>query len=160
MEQKAKKISHVDKLSVVIKALEPLEAEERKKILSAANAYLLGGACASGGSGGPGFLSGAGSGEISSKLGDILKKNDNLRPGHKAAVVAFHRMKSNRTDKLSLDELRQLYDDIGLTPPDRLDMTIRSAISDGNKLFKRMGQGFYGLTYHGQELAKRASSSS
>lgn len=154
MKNKQTKINHIDALNTVIRALEPLSIDERKKVISAASAFFLENIPVDSRGSGSGSLSG---GTGSCNIGEIISKNINLRPGQKAAVVAYQLLKKSGATQFTLDELRELYGDIGLTPPDRFDMTLKSAVIKRNKLFKTAGRNAYVLTFHGQELGKRIS---
>lgn len=153
MKNKESKGIQVEALNTVIKALEPLVAEDRKKVIAAACAFFSEDIPTGGGS----SKSSSAEGKESANVGEIISKNSNLRPGQKAAVVAYHLIKKSNKDQFTLDELRGLYKDIGLTPPDRFDMTLKSAVVKSNKLFKTAGRNAYALTFHGQELGKKIS---
>ncbi|GEM_PF-5705801 len=92
--------------------------------------------------------------ESFNSLGMAMQGKDGLRPGHKAAIVAYWLRRKKNKDVVSLNDLREAYDSIGLTPPDRFDMTIKSAVVKSNKLFTVKGRNQFSLTYHGQELGK------
>ncbi len=146
---KPAKSKNVDALNNVVMALEPLPMEERKRVISAASAFLLDSVLPSGGK----TLDPIVTPRVGShSAAKIISENSNLRPGHKAAIVAYDFAKQN---EFTLDELRKHYEDIGITPPDRFDMTLKSAVVKGNKLFKSPGRNCYALTFHGQELAKK-----
>ena len=157
MKNKRTKTNHIDALNSVIRALEPLTMDERKKVISAASAFFLENIPGNSGGSGSGSLSG---GTGLCNIGEIIGTNSNLRPGQKAAVVAYHLLKKNGATQFTLDELEKLYADIGLTPPDRFDMTLKSAIIKGSKLFKTAGRNTYALTFHGKELGKKISTAS
>jgi len=154
MKREQTKTKHIDALNSVIRALEPLTVDERKKVILAASAFSLENIPGdSGGSGSDSLLGGTGT----CNIGEIISKNSSLRPGQKATVIAYHLLKKNNATAFTLGELLKLYDDIGLSTPDRLDMTIRSAVIKSNKLFKRTGRNTYALTFHGKELGKKIS---
>ena len=157
MTDKQSKINHIEALNTVIRALEPLAVDERKKVLSATGAFFSENIPVDSREQESGFSSG---GTKSRNIGGIIAKNSNLRPGQKAAVVAYNLMKKNGATQFKLNELRELYTDIGLTPPDRFDMTLKSAVIKSNKLFKTVGRDAYALTFHGQELGKKISAQS
>lgn len=58
------------------------------------------------------------------------------------------------TESFSLNELRDLANDVGLTVPERLDMTVKSAREDGKTLFTSTGRGKFKPTVHGEAFLK------
>lgn len=157
MQNDPKKNNHIAALNTVVTALEPLSMEERKKVVAAASAFLLENSPAGAISMGEQQIKSS-AGESSNNIGQIINKNKDLRPGQKAAVIAYYLLKKNGAEEFKLDDLKKVYADIGVTPPDRMDMTLKAAFSKGNKLFKTVGRNCYGLTFHGKELAKQANS--
>ena len=132
-------------LKEVIALLESLNDEDRKKIMRAIHAYF--------GSNDPLLV------EQQSIVpmrvdSTNLATLDNLRPGHKAAVIAYQLTKQTKNESFNIDELKNTYKDMGLNPPDRLDMTLRQALYNMKYLFKYKGQKQYVLTFPGKELAK------
>ena len=146
MKDKPSKIKDVEALSTIIKILDPLTMDERKKIIAAANAFFLGSV--------PVDDESSKNRETGScNIAEIISKT-NLSPGKKAALVAYHLTEQKGISQFTLDDLRKIYEDIGFTPTDRFDMTLKSAVMKGNKLFKTAGHNKYALTFHGQEFGK------
>lgn len=155
MQTSPKKQEHILALNTVLTALDPLPLEDRKRVIAAASAFLFEqGQSLEGPKG-----SGEQKNEIKGDIGHVIAKNGNLRPGQKAAVIANYLLAKKGVDDFKLEELKKLYVDIGITPPDRMDMTLKGAFSKGNKLFRATGRNSYGLTFHGKELAKQVTSS-
>jgi hypothetical protein len=55
-----------------------------------------------------------------------------------------------------VDEMRELADDVGVTVPERLDMTYLQAKRKGNRLSRRGGRGAFRPTVHGEAFFKEA----
>ena len=53
------------------------------------------------------------------------------------------------------DELVKLASNVGLTIPERTDMTLETATSDGKKLFSRAGRGQFKPTVHGEAYFRK-----
>lgn len=143
-------------LQEIIAMLEPLSPEDREKVLRSTHAFF--------GTSTPvarALIPQAPSEavEVSPGLsfdhfGAALKGKDNLRPGPKAALIAFCLVKSMKKEAFSMEELRDAYNSLGFTPPDRIEMTVRGAASGGTALFHYKGRKQYVLTFSGKELAK------
>jgi hypothetical protein len=76
----------------------------------------------------------------------------NKKPSDNAlAAAAFHFSQYGSSD-FTIDEMRELADDVGITVPERLDMTYLAAKRNGNALFRRSGKGAFRPTVHGERF--------
>jgi hypothetical protein len=76
------------------------------------------------------------------------KPSDNVK-----LIAAFH-YREFGTEPFSVDEVRQLASDVGITIPHRVDMTLEQAKAHGKKLFARAGTGKFKVTVHGEAYLK------
>ena len=80
---------------------------------------------------------------------------DNMRVSENALLVAAWWFSQYGTSSFSLAQIRAIADDVGITIPDRVDMTFRAAKRNKKSLFKRAGTGKYAATVHGQTYLKQ-----
>lgn len=76
------------------------------------------------------------------------KPSDNVK-----LIAAFH-YREFGTEPFSVDEVRQISSDVGVTIPQRIDMTMEQATINGKKLFARAGAGKFKVTVHGEAYLK------
>lgn len=62
-------------------------------------------------------------------------------------VIAFLYARSG--PELSLSDIREVAADVGLTLPERLDVTVSGAQRSGKPLYRSLGKGGYRVTVHG-----------
>lgn len=76
------------------------------------------------------------------------------KPADSALVLSgwFYTQRGNNS--FTLEELRTLFDDVGVPMPDRIDMTLRNSARNGKKLFQNAGHGNYRPTVHGENYFK------
>lgn len=79
---------------------------------------------------------------------DHDKPSDNVR-----LIAAFH-YREFGIEPFAVDEVTQIASDVGITIPDRVDMTLVSATENGKKLFTRAGTGMFKVTVHGEAFLK------
>lgn len=140
-----------DRLAKVGKALEKLPAEVRRDAFD-----LL-----------KGYVTEHSSGSTTKKTlakpirdggGDTQEKFfgafDHDKPADNARLIAAYFYREYGADPFSLDEVRQMANDVGITIPARIDMTFLSAKEKGKKLFARAGTGKFKPTVHGEANLK------
>lgn len=76
-------------------------------------------------------------------------KLETSKPSDNALAIAAY-LYSRYGSEITLDEVRALANDVGLTIPSRVDMTFGSAYRKGKKLFNNLGSGRFRLTVHGE----------
>ena len=76
------------------------------------------------------------------------KPSDNVRQ-----IAAFH-YREFGTEPFSINEIRKVATDVGITIPQRVDMTLEQAMAKGKKLFARAGTGKFKVTVHGEAYLK------
>lgn len=79
----------------------------------------------------------------------------NGKPSENALAAAAYYYSQYGSAEFSVDEMRDLADDVGVTVPERLDMTYLSATREGNRLFRRGGRGAFRPTVHGEAFFKQ-----
>lgn len=84
----------------------------------------------------------------------FLKFNHDKPSDNALLVVAWHYNQFGLAP-FSGDEIRKLADDVGITVPERVDMTIANAKNDGKSCFTRAGKGLFRPTVHGEARLKR-----
>jgi hypothetical protein len=72
-------------------------------------------------------------------------------------IVAYFYREQGVTP-ISVDKIRETATNVGLTIPNRPDMTLTNAKENGKTLFKRTGQGTFQPTVHGEAYLKRVYS--
>lgn len=76
------------------------------------------------------------------------------QPADNAKLIAGYIYSQFGSEPFTVEEIRQLAKQIGLTIPDRVDATLNSAQSEGKKLFQGAGKGKYKPTTHGETYLK------
>lgn len=77
------------------------------------------------------------------------------KPADNASLLAAYHFKEYGAEPFSVDEIRELGSDVGVTLPERIDMTYVQAKRDGKNLFKRAGKGMFKPTVHGEAFLKK-----
>lgn len=84
----------------------------------------------------------------------FLKFNHD-KPSDNALLVAAWHYNQFGVAPFSGDEIRKLADEVGITIPERVDMTIANARHDGKACFTRAGKGSFKPTVHGEARLKK-----
>jgi hypothetical protein len=84
----------------------------------------------------------------------FLKFNHDKPSDNALLVVAWHYNQYGLAP-FSGDEIRKLGDEVGITVPERVDMTIANAQYDGKTCFARAGKSLFRPTVHGEARLKR-----
>ena len=78
----------------------------------------------------------------------------NGKPSDNALATAAYHYSQYGSAEFAVDEIRELANDVGVTVPERLDMTYLQAKRKGNRLFRRGGRGAFRPTVHGEAFFK------
>jgi len=85
---------------------------------------------------------------------DFFGRFDHDKPADNAKLVAAWFYQEYGTEPFSLDEIRAKANAVGITIPERLDMTFLQAKEKGKRLFTRAGKGKFKPTVHGEKYLK------
>ncbi len=80
------------------------------------------------------------------------------KPADNVKLIAAWWYNEHGTAPITPDNIRQFADDVGLTVPNRLDMTLKASLEDGKNLFTRAGRGTWKPTVHGEHYLKKTYS--
>lgn len=89
---------------------------------------------------------------------DFFSNFNHEKPADNAKLIAAYFYREYGVEPFSLDEVRQKATAVGITIPDRIDMTFSSAKDKGKTLFARAGHGKFKPTVHGEANLKAAYS--
>lgn len=85
---------------------------------------------------------------------DFFLKFDHNKPSDNAMLAAAWHYNHYGNTPFSTNEIRLLADEIGLTVPDRLDMTFSNAQHENKSCFSSAGKGQFKPTVHGEKRLK------
>src|SRR6185295_4079139 len=94
----------------------------------------------------------------SGSLESLLQLHTHDKPADNVKLIAAFLYSRFGTEPFSLDELRELANNAGLTIPARPDMTIKAALEEGKKLFHSPARDKYAPTVHGELFLKKTYS--
>lgn len=86
--------------------------------------------------------------------GEFFGAFDHDKPADNARLIAAYLYREYGAVPFSLDEVRQIADDVGITVPARIDMTFKQAKEKGKKLFAQAGKGKFKPTVYGEANLK------
>jgi|SRR6185312_5012090 len=86
---------------------------------------------------------------------EFFAKYNHDKPADNAFALAAYWYSQYGSEELSVGEMRDLASSVGVTIPDRVDVTYDGAKRDGKSLFQRMGKGRYKPTVHGEAYFKK-----
>jgi len=84
----------------------------------------------------------------------FFSKFNHDKPSDNALSVAAYLYSRFGVSVFTIEEIRELANDVGLTIPDRVDMTFTAAKRSGKALFRRAGKGEFRPTVHGEAYLK------
>lgn len=84
----------------------------------------------------------------------IFSRFDHDRPSDNVRLIAAHFFQEYGSEPFSVEEVKAVAADAGITIPDRVDMTIAQAKDSGKQLFTRAGRGKFKTTVHGEAYLK------
>lgn len=76
------------------------------------------------------------------------------RPSDAAILIAAYHYQRYGTESFSLAEVKEIAGQVGLTIPDRLDMTFKGTLRKGKPVFRQTGRGRYSPTVIGEAVLK------
>ena len=86
---------------------------------------------------------------------EFFEALESEKPSDNALATAAYHYSQYGSAEFSVDEMRDLANDVGVTVPERLDMTYLQAKRKGNRLFRRGGRGAFRPTVHGETFFKQ-----
>lgn len=88
--------------------------------------------------------------------GDFFLKFDHEKPADNAKLIAAYHYSKFGTAPFSVDEIKDLAAEVGITIPERPDMTFLDSRRNGKNLFKRAGRGKFRPTVHGEKYLRES----
>jgi len=76
-------------------------------------------------------------------LAQFFGRDEKLKPSDHAQLCAAFHFSQYGTASFTLDELRAIAGEAGVVLPDRLDMTLTQASTNGKKMFQALGKGMF-----------------
>jgi len=87
---------------------------------------------------------------------NLFTQFDHDKPSDNVRLIAAHLFREYGSEPFSVDEIKALAAEAGLTVPERVDMTLANATEKGKKLFIATGRGKFKPTVHGEAHLKSA----
>jgi hypothetical protein len=146
-------VDRLREVNEVMKDLEPALQPEAIKILSP---YVTGQAAPTpppSDPNGGGSNSGAGN-DLAALRTRLLAEHGDAKPADNTLMCAAVWFAEYGKEAFSLDQLRSIANELGVTLPDRVDATIGGGMRKGKKLFNRARVGYYAPTVHGETFLK------
>lgn len=84
----------------------------------------------------------------------FFKAFDHHKPADNAKLLSAWLYREYGTEPFSIEEIEELATEVGITIPERIDMTFASAKENGKNLFARAGRGKFKPTVHGEAYLK------
>ena len=140
-QERVKKLKEINK---VIESLDPSIKEASFKLLQS---YVTGEEKE---------LSNGGDGETPTDIDreTFFTKFSHDKPGRNVLLITAYLYSQYGTSPVSLKEIKKIADDVGITVPDRTDMTLRQAKKDGKSMFNYGGNDNIRPTVHGEKYFK------
>ncbi|MCK4872855.1 MAG: hypothetical protein KAS72_09035 [Phycisphaerales bacterium] len=95
------------------------------------------------------------SGGATDDLGEFISKSGQDKPSDNVKLLVAWLYSQYGKYSMSMDSIRELADESGLTLPNRIDMTIKSAKDKGKLLFRSTKRSHYQLTTQGELYVKQ-----
>ena len=89
-------------------------------------------------------------------LSALVAKHEHAKPSDAALLLAAYHFSLYGAAPFTIDEMRELASDAGLTVPERLDMTLKQFKREKKALFKNAGNGRWRPTVTGEAYLKKA----
>lgn len=86
---------------------------------------------------------------------EFFSKHEHGKPADNAMLLAAYQYSQYGSAPFSIEEMKNLATDVGVTIPERLDMTYTAAKREGKSLFKKISKGNFKLTVHGEGYLKQ-----
>lgn len=85
---------------------------------------------------------------------EFFQAFDHSKPSDNVRLIAAYLYREHGIAPFSVEEVVTVSNDVGLTLPNRVDMTIRSAQANGKNLFTPTSSGYFKVTVHGEAYLK------
>ena len=85
----------------------------------------------------------------------FFSKHNHEKPSENGLLLSAYHYSQFGTSAFTIEEMEELANGVGVTIPERLDMTFLQAKRDGKKLFLRAGRGAFKPTVHGETFFKK-----
>lgn len=85
----------------------------------------------------------------------FFSKFNHDKPADNVKLIAADLYRKFGAEPFTVDEIRKIATDVGITIPDRADMTLVAAVENGKKLFARVARGTFKPTVHGETHLKK-----
>lgn len=86
--------------------------------------------------------------------GDLFLQFNHEKPSDNVRLIAASLYQEYGSEPFSVEEIKAVAADAGVTVPGRVDMTLNSAVEKGRQLFASVGRGFFKPTVHGEAYLK------
>jgi hypothetical protein len=87
-------------------------------------------------------------------LGDFFESRDVSKPAQAVMEITAYLFQEFGSEPFTPQHIRDIADEVGLTVPQRIDMTLKSAKKDGKPIFRSVGRGKYAPTVFGEATLK------
>jgi len=91
---------------------------------------------------------------IDDDMEKFFSKLDHEKPSDNAFSIAANHYSQYGKEAISYEEIRVIADKVGITIPERVDMTFKAAQDKGKNLFQSGGRGKTKPTVHGEKYLK------
>lgn len=150
---------HTSRLLEIAKVLEKLPTEVRVSAFDLIKGYVTGHPSGSGGGRGAAAASKQATVPKSAPVdgeddATFFGRFDHDKPADNVKLVVADHFRKYGSAPFTVEEIQQRASDVGITIPDRPDMTIRQARVKGNKLFSQPARGQFKPTVHGETYLK------
>lgn len=85
---------------------------------------------------------------------DLFSKFDHNKPSDNARLIAAHLFQEYGSEPFSVEEVKAVAANVGITIPDRVDKTLGTAAENGKQLFTQVGRSKFKPTVHGESYLK------
>jgi hypothetical protein len=85
----------------------------------------------------------------------FFTKFNHDKPSDNALLASAYHYAQYGSSAFSIDEIKAMANEVGVTVPERPDMTFQAAQRDGKNLFLRAGRGGFRPTVHGEAFFKK-----
>ena len=87
-------------------------------------------------------------------LSDFFETRDVSKPAEAVMAITAYLFQQFGSEPFSPQEIRDIADEVGLTVPQRIDMTVKSAKKNGKPIFRSVERGKYAPTVFGEATLK------
>ena len=143
--------ARVARLNEVAKVLQALPAEVRLDAFALLKAYVTGSKLPDAKT----FKEADSHSDDPGEGSEIFTQHEHDQPADNVKLIAAFYYSQYGDEPFTVEEIRDKARDVGITVPSRIDMTLKSSLDDGKKLFASAGRGKYKPTVHGEAYLKR-----